>query len=173
MVCQDCGKRPSTLHFTKIVNGEKSEYHLCEACAREKGDVIPGTPNGFSIHNLLSGLMDFESVTKGASKAPQQLRCDTCGLTYLQFSKLGRFGCADCYTNFRHKLEPLLKRIHGNTSHNGKIPRRIGGEFRFKREINRLKLLMMQAIDQEEFERAAQIRDQVRAIESQWKREMS
>ena len=60
MICQECGKRPATLHFTKIVNGDKNEFHICENCAREKGEMIPGTSNGFSIHNLLSGLLDFE-----------------------------------------------------------------------------------------------------------------
>lgn len=172
MVCQSCGSKPSTLHFTKIVNGEKTEYHLCDSCAREKGEEIPGTPNGFSIHNLLSGLMDFESAVKGTGKAPpQQLRCESCGLTYLQFSKLGRFGCADCYRHFGHKLDPLFKRIHGNTSHSGKVPSRVGGELKKKREIEGLKRLLMQAIDQEEFEHAAQIRDQIRGLERQMKRE--
>ena len=60
MFCQECGKKPATLHFTKIVNGEKTEFHICESCAREKGEFIPGTPNSFSIHHLLSGLLDFE-----------------------------------------------------------------------------------------------------------------
>jgi protein arginine kinase activator len=156
------------LHFTKIVNGGKTEYHLCDICAREKGDVIPGTPNGFSIHNLLSGLMDFEPGIKSATgKTPPPLRCEDCGLTYIQFSKLGRFGCAKCYDHFRHKLEPMLKRIHGQTTHTGKVPKRSGGVMQIKREIERLKFQMHQAIEQEEFERAAQIRDQVRAIEQQ------
>lgn len=43
MQCQECGKRPATLHFTKIVNGEKTEFRICESCAREKGEIIPGT----------------------------------------------------------------------------------------------------------------------------------
>ena len=42
MLCQECGKKPATLHFTKIVNGEKTEFHICESCASEKGERIPG-----------------------------------------------------------------------------------------------------------------------------------
>ena len=71
MVCQECGKKPATLHFTKIVNGEKTEFHICESCAREKGDFIPGTTNGFSIHNLLSGLLDFEPSNKSSREVPR------------------------------------------------------------------------------------------------------
>ena len=47
MLCQECNKRPATLHFTKIVNGEKTEFHICESCAREKGEMIPGTAGDF------------------------------------------------------------------------------------------------------------------------------
>lgn len=67
MLCQECNKRPATLHFTKIVNGEKTEFHICESCAREKGEMIPGTAGGFSIHNLLSGLLDFDPASKSGS----------------------------------------------------------------------------------------------------------
>lgn len=121
MICQECGKRPATLHFTKIVNGDKNEFHICENCAREKGEMIPGTSGGFSIHNLLSGLLDFEPSSLSAAKS-QAIRCENCGLTYSQFSKLGRFGCGSCYQSFSEKLDPLFKRVHGNTVHVGKSP---------------------------------------------------
>ncbi|MBP1996461.1 UvrB/UvrC motif-containing protein [Paenibacillus eucommiae] len=166
MICQECGKRPATLHFTKIVNGEKNEFHICEACAREKGEMIPGTPNGFSIHNLLSGLLDFEPSSTGtmAAKA-QEIRCEDCGLTYAQFSKLGRFGCGTCYKSFTDRLDPLLKRVHGTTVHVGKVPKRTGGIIKHKREIESLKKEMMTHIELEEFEQAAKIRDEIREIE--------
>ncbi len=166
MICQECGKRPATLHFTKIVNGEKNEFHICEMCAREKGELIPGTSGGFSIHNLLSGLLDFEpSSTNSLSSKAQTIRCENCGLTYAQFSKLGRFGCGSCYKSFSERLDPLFKRVHGNTVHVGKVPKRTGGLIKHKREVERLKKEMMSRIEQEEFEQAAKIRDQIREIE--------
>lgn len=116
MLCQECGKRPATLHFTKIVNGEKTEFHFCETCAREKGELIPGTSNGFSIHSLLSGLLDLDPSGKGqtpGAKTAQTLQCEECGMTYSQFSKLGRFGCSSCYKYFSDRLDPLFKRVHG------------------------------------------------------------
>jgi len=166
MLCQECGKKPATLHFTKIVNGEKTEFHICESCAREKGE-IPGTANGFSIHSLLSGLLDFQPSSAGASfgAKPQTLRCEECGLTYAQFSKLGRFGCSSCYRHFGDRLDPLFKRVHGNTVHSGKIPKRSGTQIQFKREIDDLKKELQYRIEHEEFESAAQIRDQIRELE--------
>lgn len=167
MVCQECGQKPATLHFTKIVNGEKTEFHICESCAREKGDFIPGTTNGFSIHNLLSGLLDFEPSNKsslGGTKSPPA-RCEECGLTYTQFSKIGRFGCSSCYKYFSGRLDPLLKRVHGNIVHVGKVPVRTGGRIQQQREIEQLKRELQQKIELEEFEAAASIRDKIRELE--------
>lgn len=168
MVCQECGKRPATLHFTKIVNGEKTEFHFCETCAREKGELIPGASNGFSIHSLLSGLLDLDPAGKGqvsGSKAREVLRCEECGMTYSQFSKLGRFGCSSCYKYFSDRLDPLFKRVHGNTAHVGKIPKRSGGRIQMKRQIEELKKELQYRIVQEEFETAAEIRDRIRELE--------
>ena len=175
MLCQQCGERPATLHFTKIINGQKTEFHICENCAREKGELIPGAPNGFSIHNLLSGLLDFD-LTGGAIHPqstgqplakPQSMRCDHCGITYSQFSKLGRFGCDQCYKSFKDRLDPLLKRVHGNTVHVGKIPKRSGGLMKRKRQLEELKFKLHESIRQENFEEAANLRDQIRELEKQ------
>ena len=166
MICQECGKKQATLHFTKILNGEKTEFHICETCAREKGELIPGTPNGFSIHNLLSGLLDFEPSSHNASASKiQPTRCEHCGLTYSQFSKVGRFGCSECYKHFTEKLDPLFKRVHGNIVHTGKVPKRSGGLIQYKCEIDSLKKELLVRIEKEEFEQAAKIRDQIRELE--------
>jgi protein arginine kinase activator len=166
MNCQECEKKPATLHFTKIVNGEKTEFHICETCAREKGELIPGTVNGFSIHNLLSGLLNLDpSIADNTGKQAPQLRCEKCGLTYSQFSKSGRFGCSSCYKHFEDRLDPLFRRVHGSTVHMGKVPKRSGQRIQYKREINDLRKELMQRIEWEEFENAAQLRDQIRELE--------
>ncbi|HEY4431008.1 MAG TPA: UvrB/UvrC motif-containing protein [Paenibacillus sp.] len=170
MQCQECGVKPATLHFTKIVNGEKTEFHICESCAREKGELIPGTAGGFSIHSLLSGLLDLEGAGKeksAATKTTQSLQCENCGMTYSQFSKLGRFGCSSCYKYFNSALDPLFKRVHGSTSHVGKIPKRAGAQIVFRRQIDELKQDLQQSIIQEEFEKAAELRDQIRRLEKE------
>jgi protein arginine kinase activator len=165
MVCEECGKRPSILHVTKIINGQKNELHICEVCAREMGELITGVPNSFSIHNLFSGLLDFEQTSANKPHVSAAIRCENCGLTYSQFSKLGRFGCNSCYKSFSDRLEPLLKRVHGSVIHTGKVPKRNGGLLQHKREIELLKKEMMNRIEEEEFEQAAHIRDQIRDIE--------
>lgn len=167
MQCQECGKRPATLHFTKIVNGEKTELHICETCAREKGELIPGTQAGFSIHSLLSGLLDFEAAKTNGGTKQAGLQCENCGMTYTQFSKIGRFGCSHCYKQFSERLDPLLKRVHGNTVHVGKVPKRAGGKLKTKRDIDRLKKEMQSKIEREDFEAAAQLRDRIRELEKE------
>lgn len=171
MICQECNQRPATLHFTKIVNGEKTEVHICEHCAQEKGEMLmfPGS-SGFSINNLLAGLLNFEPMAKqsvpNAFSEHNILQCDKCKMTFHQFSKVGRFGCSHCYKTFGSHLDPILKRVHsGNTSHTGKIPKRIGGNIHLRKQIDKHKQLLQELILNEEFEKAAEVRDQVRALE--------
>lgn len=168
MICQECVERQATLHFTKIINGEKTEFHICEVCAKEKGEIFPGQSNTFSIHNLLSGLLNFEAPSSAASPGlTQPLRCPSCGLTYAQFARSGRFGCSVCYKTFGDKLEPLLRKVHsGNVSHFGKIPRRSGKTIEMRRKLEEMRRQLQNSINNEEFELAAQLRDQIRQIES-------
>ena len=173
MICQECGQRPAAMHFTKIINGEKTEYHLCEQCSKEKGEMFmfSGGP-GFSINELLSGLLNSSNHHMAQAKEQplhehKVLQCEHCNLTYEQFTKIGRFGCSNCYESFSSKIEPILKRLHaGNAGHTGKIPKRIGGGLHTRKEIEELKIKLQQLISAEEFEEAAQVRDKIRSLES-------
>lgn len=169
MDCQECHERPATLHFTKIVNGEKTEIHLCEKCAQEKGEMLQGG-DAFNINSLLSGLLNFEQPISGkanqTSQVREELRCEKCGLTYRDFTRIGRFGCSNCYETFNDRLDPILKRVHsGNTLHAGKIPKRIGGTLHLKKEMDVLKQRLKEYVQKEEFESAAETRDKIRALE--------
>lgn len=167
MLCDDCGKREATMHFTKIVNGNVTELHLCEECAKNHKEFEFDT--SFSIHNFLTGLLDLDNV----QASPFQIdyitgtKCEKCGLTYSKFKQIGKFGCSNCYNSFKEKLLPLFKRIHGHSNHIGKVPRRAGGVIRIKKEISRLKNQLQIAIRNEEYEKAAQIRDQIKELQSQ------
>lgn len=166
MLCQECNQRPATLHFTKIVNGKKNEFHICEYCAREKGESMPGS-NTFSIHQLLSGLLNFEQpITQDIDSRRKELVCKKCEMSFEQFVRTGRFGCAHCYEAFHSKIDPILKRVHsGNTQHTGKIPKRIGGSIHVRRKIDTLKAQLQQLVINEEFEEAARVRDEIRELE--------
>ncbi|MCA1032731.1 UvrB/UvrC motif-containing protein [Bacillus timonensis] len=171
MICSECKERPATLHFTKILNGEKTEIHICEHCAQEKGEMFmfPSSA-GFSLSNLLAGLLNVEPMKGKSTENPfsnkEVVQCERCKMTFQQFAKVGRFGCSNCYKTFSNQLNPVLKRLHsGNTTHSGKIPKRIGGNIHLRKQIKLLKQNLKELISEEEFEKAAKIRDQIRSIE--------
>jgi len=171
MICQICKKRPASVHMTKIINGIKSELHICEQCAKENDSMginteIPGFDTPFSFSNIIAGLMDIAGTGALPYITQKQVKCPVCGLTYEEFKNTGRFGCGKCYETFEDKLEPLFKRIHGNMQHTGKVPKRTGGIIRAKRDIEKLKYELKKAIDNEEYEKAAELRDRVKDLES-------
>ncbi|WP_113929726.1 UvrB/UvrC motif-containing protein [Bacillus sp. P14.5] len=176
MICQECNERPATLHFTKIVNGEKTEVHLCEKCAQEKGEMFmfEGSPS-FSVNSLLSGLLNLSPAMKQQEKhisSQEVLQCEKCKLTFQQFIQVGRFGCANCYETFKEELTPILKRVHsGNVEHHGKVPSRMGGTIHLKKKVTGLKAELQQLIQNEEFEQAAGVRDEIRSLEKEIRQE--
>lgn len=171
MICQECNKRPATLHFTKIVNGEKTEIHLCEKCAQEKGELFMlNGGSSFTFNNLLAGLLNidssFQQPSQNAFHQEEILQCERCSMTFPQFVKIGRFGCSHCYETFKEQLKPVLRRLHsGNWAHNGKIPKKIGGGIHMRKMLEELKNKLKDSITHEEFEKAAKIRDEIRSLE--------
>ena len=171
MICQECNQRPATLHFTKIINGEKTEVHLCEKCAQEKGDLFMiNGGSGFAFNNLLAGLLNIDPTFQKTNQNPfhqeEILQCEQCSMTFQQFLKIGRFGCAHCYETFKDQLKPVLRRLHsGNWAHSGKIPKRIGGGIHLRKQLEDLKDNLRDLINREEFEQAVEIRDEIRTLE--------
>lgn len=161
MICEHCGKNPATVHYTKIVNGEKSEYHLCEQCAREKGELNLGLTfqPGFSIQNLLGSIFGGSVEAEVPSET-----CPKCGATYEEFSRTGRLGCPDCYKAFSSRLNPLIRRVQGSVKHNGKAPERAGAGIKAERKISELEKSLQKAIAEERYEDAARIRDELRSL---------
>lgn len=168
MQCDHCGQRPATVHQTMIVNGHKTEHHLCEVCARQqgKGEGTFAFPN-LSIHQLLSSFLGQDPFggTAVAPRTREEPRCTHCGMTYSEFADSGKLGCSQCYEQLDPHLTPLIKRIQGTTQHTGKAPKRTGGLVRKRRELAQLKQQLTVAVDQEQFEEAARLRDRIRAME--------
>ncbi len=163
MVCELCKQAQATVHLTEIVNEQMTELHLCEACANQKGAQVE---SHFGLADLLSGLSDY-----GKTQEPEEVStkaCQACGMTYDDFRKVGRLGCAECYPTFKRSLGSLLKRIHGSPIHLGKSPMRLIKPAKVaKSELADLKRKLEHAIEGEAFEEAAQLRDQIRRIEQQ------
>lgn len=171
LLCQECKNKKATVHLTKIINNNKKEFHLCQQCASEKGELEFAFEPKFSIHHFFSGLLDVEGFEApvGVPAPTTKIQCDNCGLTYAQFSQIGRLGCSKCYGFFRERLNSLLKRIHGSAYHTGKVPHRSGSKIRVKKEIKDMRAELQQKIAQEEFEEAAKIRDKIKELENEVK----
>jgi len=160
MLCDICGKKEATVHLTEIVNDKITKLHLCEACAKDKGTEME---EHFGLSDLLAGLADIGSgIEPGVGG---NIKCDFCGFTYQDFKKVGRLGCGQCYESFKKQLTPLLKRVHGADRHVGKVPLTIGKTVKDTKILQDLKVRMEKAIQFEEFEEAARLRDQIKELE--------
>lgn len=166
MLCDICGKNPATVHLTEIINDQMDELHLCEECARQKSTQME---QQFGLSDLLAGLAEFEKPAQ--EKEAIALKCPNCGLTYADFKKIGRLGCGECYSAFKKYLGPLLKRIHGSSQHLGKSPLKVSKVTKKGIDLVALRNSLQKAIEQEEFEEAAKIRDQIRELEKRNKDE--
>lgn len=162
MICDNCGSGDAVVHLTQIVNNEMSTSHLCEKCAAEKGlEAAPESVN-FPLTDFLAQMGD-EGAGESTDKDTQ---CTFCGLTFRDFRDTGRLGCPDCYSTFESHLRSLLRRIHGGTAHVGKVylpPDPSIGEM--EKRMQGLRRKLQRAVDTEDFERAAELRDQIRSLE--------
>lgn len=164
MKCEICGKKEATVHLTEIVNDQMTKLNLCEDCAREKGTQME---EHFGLSELLSGLTDMGTAVE--PEVAITTKCQNCGLTYQNFRKIGRLGCSECYETFKKELSPLLKRIHGADRHIGKVSLRGGKTVKDTRTLQDLKVQLEKAIQMEEFEEAAKLRDRIRDFEKKSK----
>ena len=161
MQCDICGNKKATVHLTEIVDEQMTELHLCEDCAREKSVQME---QQFGLADLLAGLADFGQQVKPVEKV--KLQCSNCTMTYDDFRKFGRLGCSECYNTFREQLSALLKKIHGSSQHLGKAPIKISQTTKKKIDMYQdFKRQLQQAIEDEDFEKAAALRDKIRELE--------
>ncbi len=155
MICQRC-QNEASVHLTERVDGRRRELHLCVACAREAGLVLPETPPDLGLDSVVQGL-----ITKHVGELVgemAELSCPDCGVRYMDFRVGGRLGCPNDYTVFSRGLLPLLQRFHGATRHVGKRARpRPEAAQRL-----RLRSRLREAVALEDYEEAARLRDRLR-----------
>ncbi len=167
MKCENCNNAPATVHLTEIKAGKKIEKHLCEACAAQIEGI--GTGKGHQPINEL--LTNFVMAHSGLTKE-QVDNCEGCGMTWAEFRQTSLLGCANDYKVFEKELAPLIQRAHeGATHHVGKEPVRgksgtSAAPIKKKGpDAEKLKKELARAVEAEDYERAAKIRDQIRLIE--------
>lgn len=162
-ICDVCKKAPATIHLTDIHNNVKKEVHMCEACAEQKGIAFK---HQTTIQQFLQTIQK-----QGGKSAPREREnepaCPDCGMTWSAFRAAGRFGCAKDYEVFRERLAPILDDIQaGERIHVGKHPRRDGEVAQRVREVADCRRRLREAVETEDYEEAARIRDRIASLSS-------
>jgi len=156
--CENCHEREATVHYTEIEGSEKREIHLCEQCYRQK--LTP-------VHKVVDFAELLQKLLKGALKdqgAAANAICPTCGISLAEFRATGRFGCPNDYRVFGETLGPLIEKIQHGDRHVGKVPKYAGDRLQRENELIRLRRELERAVQREEYEEAARLRDRIREL---------
>jgi len=161
MLCGLCKQKEATVHLTQIAGEKMQKVDLCEQCAKEKG---VNDPDAFSLADMLLGLGASQEMEEATGN--NELKCPSCGFSQADFKKSGRLGCAVCYETFAEGLESLLKSMHKGTRHTGKVPEGMRRASDAKKRLHELQTRLDQSIEQEDFEHAAVLRDDIKKLMS-------
>ncbi|MFP4281419.1 MAG: UvrB/UvrC motif-containing protein [Opitutales bacterium] len=155
---EQCGhcKKPATIHLTQIVNNQIHKVDLCEDCPYKQNVT---DPEAFS-------LADFLLKPQVLGSAQDRVRCEVCGFTPADFKKLGRFGCPHCYESFKGMLRPMLTGMHRGLEHQGKVPERVLSRLAYRTELSELRRALDEAVEEENYEEAARLRDLIHQKEA-------
>jgi len=159
MRCEKCKKNAATVVMQKSSNGMKTDFYLCDECS---GDIEISLLIENIFNNFLGKVYANSQDVKCTVAQPT---CSNCGITFDELKKDGILGCAICYQSFYSILEPLLINTHTAIAHEGKLPKRAGVHLKRERDISKLRTYMQQAIDEENFDRAASLRDKIRHLD--------
>lgn len=155
MQCEECGLRPAEVMMTTVIGGQTTTRHLCRECVKKykAGD----------IQAVLAAVLS----AMGQQKSAPEITCQSCGETFAEFQKTGMLGCAECYQAFRSELTPMITRVQGRTQHAGRRPPASQQEQERQARMEALHAQMEAAVALENFEEAARLRDELRAISNQ------
>lgn len=169
MQCQHCKQHTATIHLTEIKDGQRSEMHMCEACAQKQGLAVK---NHIPLNELLSTLLASQAQVVNSSSGSSQfevdedMTCPTCGMTLVQFQKESLLGCANDYEVFDNTLRTVIEKTQGgNITHCGKVPSRAPSTIAKQVETMNLRSQLDDAVKTEDYERAAQLRDEIGKID--------
>ena len=160
MLCDVCKCNDATVFLTQILDGKMHKVNLCDGCSKEKGVQ---DPTAFALADLLHGIGAAEEIEKGATTQ----KCPVCGYTQADFKKTGRLGCSSCYATFAEGLNTLLKAMHKGTEHVGKLPQRASRAIELGDRMRNLTESLEKAVQEENYETAASLRDQIKQLETE------
>ena len=169
MLCEECHEREAVYTVAVVTEEGRVERHLCQECmTRMNSDIMAGNIKAL-LSSILSAITGSAAGTEEQKPEEEQppvddVTCERCGTTLAQFTRSGHLGCPGCYQAFHEQLQPMLLQIHGRVQHAGRRPLRSEGEQQVRSRREQLTRLMAQAVAAEDFETAAQLRDQLRAL---------
>ncbi len=161
MLCEKCKANPATTYLKRTINGQTTEQHLCAACAAQTGWGSVWNDFGAEMPTLWGNLFAEPSLRS----VTDPIRCECCGHTFGEISRSGKMGCPQCYTTFYDRLLPTIRRLHGKTRHTGKLPQAGTEAAKRERELESLKKQLAEAIEKQEYETCAVLRDRIREQE--------
>jgi protein arginine kinase activator len=164
LMCESCGKRTAKIQFTEVVNNNMVTVNLCLQCAEKKGIEVKNALSS-GLGDLVAEVWDATALTEADQVGAAN--CPACGFAYSDFRNVGRFGCPECYRSFEPQLVVLLRKIHGDTRHQGKAPGQMGPKALIRKELMDLRDALLRAVQKEDYEAAAGIRDRIRDLEKQ------
>ena len=160
MICQNCQKRPATTHIKHTLNGDITEMYVCSECASKQGLGMLGN-TAINVGNLFGGIFSAPILRD----SDEHERCTACKTAFREIVQSGTVGCPECYIQFYDRLQPSIQRIHGKTTHVGKIATSGSVQIRQKQELSKLREELTKALAKQEYERCAQLRDQIKELE--------
>jgi protein arginine kinase activator len=168
MKCNFCNQK-ATVFLTQLADGQMKKVCLCENCAKEKGVT---DPTGFSLADMLISGVSTSALVPSSTYSPGRSggkKCPNCGFSQSDFKKSGRLGCSECYGVFHEGLEGLLKAMHKGVTHSGKRPGQAPQTARradYSGQIELLRKRLSASVEAENYEEAAQLRDELRQLEA-------
>ncbi len=182
MLCDNCGKHEANVQYTEVINGEKRQMLLCQECSKKLGINNYDLDFPISFSSFFGDFLDDfeESDFLPTLDIKKEIKCNRCNMTFDEFMNTGKFGCSHCYKSFKEKIDPMLKKIHGNNHHIGRIgdiknnnsyieeenlkndKNKHQGESNKKDNLEILKDKLKTAIKEERYEDAAKLRDEIK-----------
>ena len=161
MLCDQCHERDAVLNLTQIVENAVTQLHLCEKCAAERGIETTVSMPKHPLGDFIDAVQQQALLHPGDAT-----KCSYCGTSLKDFRASGRLGCAHCYAAFEQSLKDLLRRVHGSAQHVGRMYAVPNPEL-LERDVSlgALRAQLQKAIESEEFETAARLRDEIRMLE--------